>query len=154
MNRFGEAFERDRPTIAHRKRAAGANQGAHHLGDQQLARAGRRTDTRRHVHGRTDEVALLRHRLSGVQSDADSHREIRVGLGAAGGVAKDRGATCNRLTGRRKDHEHGIAFDLDLGPARFPDALTDQLSIGSHEIGGDPVAVLLDEGRVIPEIGE
>ena len=89
-----------------------------------------------------------------MQSDADSHREVGLSLGADGGVAEDRGATRNRLTGRRKDHEHGIALDLDLGPARFPNALTDQLSIGSHEIGGDPVAVPLDEGRVVPEIGE
>src|SRR5207253_9104641 len=88
----------------------------------------------------------------GVQSDADSHREVGLSLGADGGVAEDRGATGNRLTGRRKDYEHRIALDLDLGPARFANALTDQRSIGSHEIGGDPVAVPLDEGRVVTKI--
>ena len=153
-NRLREALQCDRPPVAHRKGSAGANQGPHHVRDQQLAGAGRGADPRRHVDGRPDEVVVLRHRFSGVQSDADSHREVGLSLGADGGVAEDRGATGNRLTGRRKDHEHRIALDLDLGPARFANALTDQRSIGSHEIGGDPVAVPLDEGRVIPEIGE
>jgi len=119
---------------------------------EDLSGAGLTAQASREIKRPTPVAALDRHRLAGVDPDADAEREIGIGDGLVGEALLQLDGRSDRLTCRPEDGERLVAAELQEGPAPLFDPLASDVGEPLGEPPSGLVAVLLGEQCVAADV--
>ena len=138
---FRKSLELVEPAVQVVDRFDPAGHVPRRLGDEDLARAGRRADAGRQIHHAPEVVTALLDGLARVDADADRDPGARLVLIRLGDRLLDRDRAQDGAAGRREGDHEAVAVRLDDDAAERLDLLAD----GGVMLAQDPV------GRLVPE---